>query len=87
MSRLDDEPPPTSTRPEADNAARRKRLSLEETFAWAAFDFHRQIVFNGTHAEYDRIDALKPSQYSVRSSVRQFRLTSHRTAHPCAPAV
>jgi len=25
----------------------------------AAFDFRRQLVFNVTHAEYDRIDALK----------------------------
>jgi hypothetical protein len=25
----------------------------------AAFDFRRQLVLNGTHAEYGRIDALK----------------------------
>jgi len=25
----------------------------------AAFDFRRQLVLNVTHAEYDRIDALK----------------------------
>ena len=32
----------------------------------AAFDFRRQIAFAkfiGTHAEYDRIDALKVSQF------------------------
>jgi hypothetical protein len=33
----------------------------------AAFDFHRQIVFNATDAEYDRIDASTPSQCSVQS--------------------
>ncbi|QWG13146.1 hypothetical protein KMZ29_26350 [Bradyrhizobium sediminis] len=33
----------------------------------AAFDFHRQLVLDGTHAEYDRIDVLKLSQCSVRS--------------------
>jgi mRNA-degrading endonuclease HigB of HigAB toxin-antitoxin module len=33
----------------------------------AAFDFHRPFVLNGTHAEYDRIHALKVSQCSVRS--------------------
>ncbi|TMJ52533.1 MAG: hypothetical protein E6G85_11310 [Alphaproteobacteria bacterium] len=32
----------------------------------AAFDFHRQIVFNGPHAKHDRIDASKPSQCSAR---------------------
>jgi len=31
----------------------------------AAFDFRRQIVFNSTRAEYDRIDALKVSQRRV----------------------
>jgi hypothetical protein len=46
----------------------------------AAFDFRRQFVLNGTHAEYDRINALKLSQCSVRSWDREFRLTSHRTA-------
>ena len=61
-SRLDEKPPPTCARPEADNAARRRNFHLA-----AAFGFHRQIVFNGTHAEYDRIDALKLSQCSVRS--------------------
>jgi hypothetical protein len=33
----------------------------------AAFDFRRQLVLDGTHAEYDRIDAAKLSQRSVRS--------------------
>jgi hypothetical protein len=60
--RLDEKPPPTCARREADNAARRKNFHLA-----AAFDFRRQIVFNGTHVEYDRIDALKLSQCSVRS--------------------
>jgi hypothetical protein len=32
-----------------------------------AFDFRRQLVLDGTDAEYDRIDALKLSQCSVRS--------------------
>jgi hypothetical protein len=61
-SRLDDAPPLTCARLEADNAAGRKNLHLV-----AAFDFRRQFVLNGTHAEYDRINALKLSQRSVRS--------------------
>jgi hypothetical protein len=44
----------------------------------AAFDFRRHLVLDGTHAEYDRIDALKLSQCSVRSKVGEFCLTSHR---------
>ena len=43
----------------------------------AAFDFRRQLALHRTHAEYDRIDALKLSQCSVRSQVGEFRLTSH----------
>jgi hypothetical protein len=49
----------------------------EELSLVAAFDFRRQFVLNGTHAEYDRINALEPSQCSVQSWVREFRLTSH----------
>jgi hypothetical protein len=30
-----------------------------------AFDFRRHLVLDGTHAEYDGIDALKLSQCSV----------------------
>jgi hypothetical protein len=44
----------------------------------AAFDFRRHLVLDGTHAEYDRIDALKLSRCSVRSKVGEFCLTSHR---------
>jgi hypothetical protein len=36
----------------------------------AAFGFNRQIVFNGTHAEYDCIDALKLSQCTPRAVAR-----------------
>jgi hypothetical protein len=68
-------PPLTCARPEADDAARRKNFHLV-----AAFGFRRQFVLNGTHPEYDRINALKRSQCSVRSREREFRLTSHRTA-------
>jgi hypothetical protein len=78
-SRFDGAPPPC-VRLEADNAARRKNFHLV-----AAFDFRRQFVLNGTHAEYDRINALKPSQCSVRSGVREFRLTSHRTTAVARP--
>jgi hypothetical protein len=38
----------------------------------AAFDFRRHLVLDGTHAEYDRIDALKLSRCSVRSKVGSF---------------
>jgi hypothetical protein len=61
-SRLDDEPPPTCTcrrRPTARRAGRDFHLMI-------GFDFHRKIVFNGARAKYDRIDASKPSQRSVR---------------------
>jgi hypothetical protein len=51
----------------------------------AAFDFRRQFVLDGIHAEYDRIDALKLSQCNVRSWEREFRLTSHRTAAVARP--
>lgn len=40
---------------------------------------------NGTQAEHDRINALRLSQCSVRSWVREFRLTSHRTAAVARP--
>jgi hypothetical protein len=55
-SRLDDAPPPTCVRLEADNAARRKNVHLV-----AAFDFRRQFVRNGTRAEYDRISSAAAS--------------------------
>jgi hypothetical protein len=75
---LDDAPPLIWARPEADNAARRKNFHLVAAF-------RRQFVLNGTHAEYDRIDALKLSQCRVRSWKKEFRPTSHRTAAVARP--
>jgi hypothetical protein len=61
-SRLDDGAAARLRSPGVDNAARRKNFH-----SVAAFDFRRQFVLNGTHAEYDRINALKLSRCSVRS--------------------
>jgi hypothetical protein len=60
-SRLDDEPRRARARPAADNAARGKKLSLRGRLRFPSIDRG-----HGTHAEYDRIDALKVSRRSVR---------------------
>jgi hypothetical protein len=39
----------------------------------AAFDFPRQFVLDGTHAEYDRVNALKLPDVSSIGSKRRFR--------------
>jgi hypothetical protein len=39
----------------------------------AAFDLRRQFVLNGTHAEYDRVNALKLPDLSSIGSKRRFR--------------
>jgi hypothetical protein len=79
-SRLDDAPPLTCARLEADNAARRKN------FHWVAgFDFRRQFVLDGTHAEYDRcIEAVTVQRPIMGEGVSPDLTPNSRR---CAPAV
>ncbi len=61
---------PARRRFRADEVFNRERVRFEVAggnYRWiAAFDFRRQIAFVkfiGTHAQYDRVDALTVSQF------------------------